>query len=462
MEALIKRKIAIKGQMTRLTNYITAKDETASYDELSIRLTKTHQIYKQFVAVEDQMFQLDSTVESKMDTIDDQYFSIISKTQALIRGKSLSAATPTNHDYTDTFMDAIKESFSPDFELPYLQFPIFNGNIITNSSSYARVFHSADQQPACLLCPQEAHKLSLCLKFRAMPINQRRDFITKTNRCSNCFSDKHTVTRCRIRRHCQKCQRQHNTLLHYVFNTHITNERTQPSVSGAPPNKDDHANFVVSSTKPTTTNSAPDAVVPISAYHNSVKSKVYILPITKKVNITYNNINQTQAGVSRSKPLVILRSPIDHDYQMNLEVFILPTLSPKYPAEAFNKSLSVLEENSLLADSEFNVSATEKIKSNFKSPKSIPTGNIVSVSQVEVTEILQSKEMSTECIWKVKEIGSAKALTTEEQQYTPRVEESYSEALRSYSPNDKLLVGPTIQDVNTIFLLTSRSCLGRL
>ncbi|XP_075158202.1 uncharacterized protein LOC142231478 [Haematobia irritans] len=66
----------------------------------------------------------------------------------------------------------------------------------------------------CKICKQN-HALRACIKFKSWTISERRKFVNTNKVCENCLSYGHITQNCQSDRHCQKCQQNHHTLLHY-------------------------------------------------------------------------------------------------------------------------------------------------------------------------------------------------------------------------------------------------------
>ena len=134
MEKFNKRKQVIKGQLTKISNYVDSQGSKASYDELQTRLEKIQDLYSEFVQVEDNIFAIDATVLSEMEVIDDVYFTIVPKIQGLCREKSLSPlnAVPVTNTTANESLNTSQNTsvpFKADFKLPRLNLPIFDGSL---------------------------------------------------------------------------------------------------------------------------------------------------------------------------------------------------------------------------------------------------------------------------------------------------------------------------------------------
>jgi len=72
---------------------------------------------------------------------------------------------------------------------------------------------SATTPISCPLC-KASHFLNKCAQFMKLSPSQRAELVKQYQRCFNCFSIKHAVQSCPSKFSCQKCKKQHHTLLH--------------------------------------------------------------------------------------------------------------------------------------------------------------------------------------------------------------------------------------------------------
>ena len=72
---------------------------------------------------------------------------------------------------------------------------------------------SGKPQPSCMFC-KRTHPIYACEQFRNLTTQERYDFVKKVSICHNCLLTTHKTIDCR-RGPCRKCQKRHNTLLHF-------------------------------------------------------------------------------------------------------------------------------------------------------------------------------------------------------------------------------------------------------
>ncbi|KOB52061.1 Uncharacterized protein OBRU01_25895 [Operophtera brumata] len=77
-------------------------------------------------------------------------------------------------------------------------------------------FHVADESNRNISCKycKEPHRLAHCRNFLSVEVQARRGFVEKNNICFNCLGDNHRVHQCRSLMTCRVCQRRHHTYLH--------------------------------------------------------------------------------------------------------------------------------------------------------------------------------------------------------------------------------------------------------
>lgn len=66
----------------------------------------------------------------------------------------------------------------------------------------------------CLFC-NDTHSIYKCPKFSAKPAKERFEWAKNKRLCTNCLCDSHKVTECKSKHNCKKCNKKHNTLLHF-------------------------------------------------------------------------------------------------------------------------------------------------------------------------------------------------------------------------------------------------------
>lgn len=77
-------------------------------------------------------------------------------------------------------------------------------------------FHVAEESNKTITCKfcKEPHRLAHCSNFVSAEVQTRRSFVEKNNLCFNCLGDNHRAHQCRSLMTCRVCQRRHHTYLH--------------------------------------------------------------------------------------------------------------------------------------------------------------------------------------------------------------------------------------------------------
>ena len=65
----------------------------------------------------------------------------------------------------------------------------------------------------CVIC-SEAHLFQFCPKYKIKSIDQRKEFLDKSERCYNCLGLKHLAEKCFSKKRCIVCGGKHHTTLH--------------------------------------------------------------------------------------------------------------------------------------------------------------------------------------------------------------------------------------------------------
>ena len=101
------------------------------------------------------------------------------------------------------------------------------------------------------------HKLATCTDYQKCSPSQRFDIASKSNLCSNCFSNKHKKQYCPSTKRCQTCSGYHHTTLHdpakiikrppaafatsNSTGTNVTNQENQPVKKQCEPGSNNNA-----------------------------------------------------------------------------------------------------------------------------------------------------------------------------------------------------------------------------
>ncbi|KAJ0182842.1 hypothetical protein K1T71_002211 [Dendrolimus kikuchii] len=90
-------------------------------------------------------------------------------------------------------------------------------NIATTSPSVSKSAerlssHVAVQQPACIKCNLDSHKIFNCKEFALMPSAERIEFAKDNKLCNICLNNH--IGKCKFHFRCTHCKKGHNSLLH--------------------------------------------------------------------------------------------------------------------------------------------------------------------------------------------------------------------------------------------------------
>lgn len=124
IEGLKKLRATSKGSMTRLLTFVRGNMDKVSLDEASVKHERAMQLLSEFQAIERDMFNLDSTVESDLSEFEDNYYLVVAGLNSTIRKRSL---IDQNGSQMDSIMNT-SHRHSIEVRLPKINIPIFDGN----------------------------------------------------------------------------------------------------------------------------------------------------------------------------------------------------------------------------------------------------------------------------------------------------------------------------------------------
>ena len=90
----------------------------------------------------------------------------------------------------------------------------------------------ATMSDSCVVCKAKPHPLYACAKFRSLTHDQMITILRKNELCFNCLRPGHFIRECLSTHRCQRCQKQHHTLLHVETKS---KDRNDPPPPVAPP-----------------------------------------------------------------------------------------------------------------------------------------------------------------------------------------------------------------------------------
>merc|ERR1712115_500054 len=72
--------------------------------------------------------------------------------------------------------------------------------------------------PLCGYCKASRHKLHTCEEFLKLTVKERKKYVEKEKRCTNCLSPTHKPRKCNSSFKCKHCEGKHHSVL--CFKTH--------------------------------------------------------------------------------------------------------------------------------------------------------------------------------------------------------------------------------------------------
>lgn len=110
--------------------------------------------------------------------------------------------------------------------------------------------------PKCQLCG-ETHSLYNCSSFHRKTPQQGYELAKSSHLCFNCLSSVHSLSKCKSKSSCRKCNRRHHTLLHLDSNLWVTNPTESSASTPSPAQRSDPA-FQLSNANANATENTPD------------------------------------------------------------------------------------------------------------------------------------------------------------------------------------------------------------
>lgn len=242
---------ALKGEASALLKHlaITEKNYNEAYQKLIKRYSKNKLILSAFIKTFMSQPTVKTLTAQQIRTISDTSDEIIRGVKAMgtnaeVRDPWLIYIILTKLD-DDTHQRWAEESNATDFPTwsEFLDFLNKRADALENCEHPAKKAPptatirshttTTTNKPNCPLC-KIPHFLFECVNFKELDVEKRREFMQKQNRCYNCLSDTHLVSKCKSKRSCFKCHKRHNTLLHKEYEHHQHLESHQPQEISEP------------------------------------------------------------------------------------------------------------------------------------------------------------------------------------------------------------------------------------
>ena len=95
------------------------------------------------------------------------------------------------------------------------QYPRVHSKSKQFSPAPKRAFYSTETPSKCPHCRGD-HRLTLCNRFLALDVKQRRDVVRSHKLCFNCFANSHMLSDCSSKFCCRFCDGRHHSLIHFT------------------------------------------------------------------------------------------------------------------------------------------------------------------------------------------------------------------------------------------------------
>lgn len=247
---------------------------------------------------------------------------------------------------------------------------------------------SKNNKFSCNFCNKNNHRIYNCLRFLKLSTEEKINQIQGLKCCINCLQTGHSVTECTSTVICKYCNDKHNTLLHINksnnnskvnhLSTSIENANSETKVKLCEPSTSScNSNFKIISSIPPFQNSSTSvllstALILISNNKNSfLKCRVLLdsgsqsnfisKKFADKLNLPQLKANNSISLLNHNKTQIThkIRTNIKsriNKFNQNVEFYIVPIITEKFPANNINISRWSIPNNVTLADPLFNIS----------------------------------------------------------------------------------------------------------
>lgn len=157
MEDLIKKRSVIKGNITRVINWLyTNFDQEDSLNRFKVRQTSFIELFEQYSNVQNKIEELDDNQAEDRDSVENKYFDALGKFQDKFDELSTNRTSQSQINISQT-------SASPGAKIPDIKLPTFNGDFAQWASFYD-IFSNLIVKNTSLSNVQRLMYLKSCLK----------------------------------------------------------------------------------------------------------------------------------------------------------------------------------------------------------------------------------------------------------------------------------------------------------
>lgn len=214
-------------------------------------------------------------------------------------------------------------------------------------------FHSSPSR--CHICNGD-HKVASCDKFKHMSVDERKNVVYKHRLCYRCLHANHQARICKSSYNCAKCGRWHNTMLHddqaNLVKPEGSNEKKPLSVSAdaevqAGSSKtvmyvNSVNSHVILSTAVIHVKNASGRSVSCRAVLDSGSQMSFVTKeCAQRLCLSMQPLELSIAGIGQTSATATTAASVDlysrfGDFQMSVELFVLPIITNKLPAHQIN------------------------------------------------------------------------------------------------------------------------------
>lgn len=262
---------------------------------------------------------------------------------------------------------------------------------IGSSPHFNKIQTFASQEKLDEFCPvcKDRHNIRICPEFRRFTTQERIDFVFKNKICNNCLSQNHIKTKCKSKKTCISCKKQHHTLLHLKQeaistpsnqfkpnaqkNSNISNNSAIKSNAISPSSsKETYSQVQANFSSNNETILLRTALVQIESNGELFTIRALLDPgsqrtflserIRNVLRIPYRKSHFEIIGIGGSsqkaeKECELFLHSKRHNLRFPINAIVLPKLTRKLPSVSFDISLSPELQEIDLADPNFNKSS---------------------------------------------------------------------------------------------------------
>ena len=226
----------------------------------------------------------------------------------------------------------------------------------TRASRHGHTFVGMQQAANCTYCGGN-HNIYSCEEFLKLKPQNRANEARNKKLCMNCLKNNHFTKQC-FASNCKKCNKKHNSLLHFEENNKVNDQLEQTEKASVGLAAMNHSEVLLGT-----------ALIKIldkdSREHDcrvlldSCSQTNFISErLANKLNLNKKEVNLPFSGLGQlmTKAQYMIKTKIrsrNNNYESNLTFIVLPTITGQLPMRQIDKALIKVPRNICLADPQF-------------------------------------------------------------------------------------------------------------